>query len=287
MAKVIAFTGFCAPRDSLLVLKDVTSGDVNAVQASSVATGVWTLISHINHSCINNAHHSFIGDMQIVRATRNIDAGSELLISYDDPVDYETYDETQKRLSRWGFTCDCASCLDRKATPEPEEVILKRKSLLVDFIQQMGSGTQKNKIIKLQRFLDRLDQTYSSGAKEPGGFRLQVSQFCPFLGNMLVARGSHAEAIEVTLRGLEAMGFIISANPRTASGITKALKVEFRIIQWGLAELSSITAFRTLHLAYKIIAPANAPLAKGYMETAYAMWVGESDTFLDTYPEMA
>lgn len=225
--------------------------------------------------------------MQIIRATKNIDAGSELLISYDDDVHLETYDEAQKRLSRWGFTCDCVLCLDRKENPEPEEVILKRKSLSVDFFRHMESGTQKSNTIKARRVLDQFDQTYSAAAKEPGGFRPEVSQLYLILGGVLAATGSHAEAIEMTLRGLEAIGFIISANPRTGSGITKSSKVEFRIIQWGLAELSSITAFRTLHLAYKIIAPVNAPLARGYMETAYSIWVGEKDTFLDAYPEMA
>lgn len=252
-----------------------------------MTTGVWTVISHINHSCISNAKNSFIGDMQIVRATRNLDAGTELLISYKGPEDYETYDEAQKRLSGWGFTCDCILCLDRKATPQPEEVLLKRKSLWADFFRYMEIGIKQRNLTKAQRFLDRLDQTYSSAAKKPGAFRLEAWEFCLTLGDMLVCMRNHVEAIEVTLRGLEAIGFVISANPRTGSDVTKSSKAVFRIIQWGLAMPFSISAFRILHLAYKIIAPENAPLARVNMEIAYRIWVGESDTFLDTYPEMA
>lgn len=284
MGYVIALTSCRGERDSITSFKETISGDQNGMQMNSLTTGVWTFVSHINHSCNCNAASSFIGDMQIIRATRDLDAGTELLVSYTGPGGLDSYDEVQELLGHWGFTCDCVLCLDRKATSE--EVFLKRKSLLRDFNQCVGVRDQPINIPKAQSLVDRLDQTYSAAAKEPGAFRMHVWYCCRPLGSVLVAMGNHAEAIEVTLKGLEAIGFVISANPRTGRGVTKSSKAELRITQWGLSLPFCMVAFQTLYLAYRTIAPENAAVARGYMEVAYSMWVGEKDTFLDTCGNM-
>lgn len=38
--------------------------------------------SRANHSCVPNGDRSFIGDMMIIRATREIKAGEEIRLSY-------------------------------------------------------------------------------------------------------------------------------------------------------------------------------------------------------------
>jgi SET domain-containing protein len=40
------------------------------------------MASFTNHSCLHNAQHSFIDDIVIVRATKDIPAGTEILIRY-------------------------------------------------------------------------------------------------------------------------------------------------------------------------------------------------------------
>jgi hypothetical protein len=246
--------------------------------------GVWSFISYINHSCISNVSRAFIGDMQIVRATRDLEAGSELLTAYKDVIPFESYGEAQQRLSHWGFTCDCALCLDTKATPE--NVILRRKSLFEDLKQCMGIGIQTGNTTKAHRTLNRLSQTYPATSKKPGAVRTEIAIACKAMGDVFINMGKNSKAIEVALKGLEALGFVISASPRR--GVTESSKPEFRVKKWGKPiNMFTVDAFRILHLAYKTIAPENAPVARSYMETAYSMFVGEKETFLDMFPDMA
>ncbi len=68
--------------------------------------GVWLMASKINHSCISNVRRSFIGDLQIIRATRDIPADTELTFWYTVPTG--DYYKMQKGLESWDFQCKCA-----------------------------------------------------------------------------------------------------------------------------------------------------------------------------------
>lgn len=220
--------------------------------------------------------------MQIIRATRDLEAGAELLGWYNLPQRFESYEDAQKRLSGWGFTCNCALCLDRMTTAE--KVFEKRASLSKELDLAMGQGTQAMGAAKAKRTLDQLNETYSAGAREPGAVRLELWNTYYVLGHILNDFGRPSEAIEMILTGLEALGFIISAHPRAS--VTKSSRSELRIRQWGMASTFLVDAFQILHLAYKKIAPENSKAARNYMEDAYSMVVGEKDTFLETYPDL-
>lgn len=259
---------------------DFVSMNVESLKAKDCNIGVWSFISHINHSCISNVERCFIGDMQIIRATRDIEADAELLISYKPALPFESYDEAQQRLSSWGFVCDCSLCLDRKATSE--KVLLERKSLNKEFFQFLRSENPASNISKARRALKRLNRTYSATAKEPGAVRMELRTHYHLLGKILADAGKPSEAIEMILRGLEAMGFVITANP--PRGVAKSSKSELHVRQWGQASWVSVYAFWVLYQAYESIAPENLAAARGYLELAYAMFVGEKDTVLDTFP---
>lgn len=245
-------------------------------EGASTTVGVWSLVSHINHSCLCNVRYASIGDMLIVRAAKDLEAGSEIFSSYEAPMPFESYEETQKRLSGWGFTCDCALCLEKQATPT--EMFLKRKSLEMQFIQCMRLGPATAPT-PAQRLFDQLDQTYSDPTKQPGAVRMEVWHFCLSFGTMLdegIGRLTEDRRVQFVLKGLEALGFVVSVNP------------EFRVLKWGLPSKYTIDAFRTLYLAYKTTgAPQNALAAKSYMQIAYSLFVGEKETILETYPEIA
>lgn len=251
--------------------------DVKGLKENDRSIGIWSFISHINHSCISNVGRSFLGDMQIIRATRDIEAGADLLISYRPALPFEFYDDAKERLGGWGFVCDCALCLDRKTTPK--KVLLERKLLSNEILPPMGSRNGASNIAKAQKALDRLNQTYSAPAREPGAIRMELWRHYHLLGQTIA---KPSEAIEMFLRGLEALGFIISARPRR--GVAKSSKPELRVTQWGQATWTSVEAFWALNMAYKSIAPQNSAAAREYLELAYAMFVGEKDTVLDTYP---
>ncbi|KAF4633568.1 hypothetical protein G7Y89_g4550 [Cudoniella acicularis] len=92
--------------------------DCNTVEQRKSArlsiTGIWILASYVNHSCDLTCERSFIGDMQIVRAVRDMPANTELTFNYITRGDSA---EMNKSLSQgWGFKCNCALCVDDRET---------------------------------------------------------------------------------------------------------------------------------------------------------------------------
>lgn len=221
--------------------------------------------------------------MQIIRAARDLEEGTEIFASYEYPVAFDSYDEAQKRLSNWSFKCSCALCLDRQATPK--EVLLRRESLRMQFLESREHGAAN--LAEHQQFIEQLNQTYSPVAKLPGAVRVEVWLFYLTLGKVFFEMNNLTEAIEMTLRGLEALGFVISASPRRGISARATSEPEFRVLKWGLTQTVSVDAFLVLYQAYKIIAPQNVPAAKAYIELTYKMFVGENESILETYPELA
>ncbi|KAL2031647.1 hypothetical protein VTO58DRAFT_106998 [Aureobasidium pullulans] len=71
--------------------------------------GLWINASHVNHSCIPNVAHSYIGDMMILRAAKNIPKGTEITMAYRKPhADPEMRQAEYQKL--FGFRCTCNLC---------------------------------------------------------------------------------------------------------------------------------------------------------------------------------
>ncbi|KAL1851355.1 hypothetical protein Daus18300_012601 [Diaporthe australafricana] len=79
------------------------------------STGIWIHASYMNHSCLANASRAFFGDMMIVRATRDIKAGEEILMSYYPAQ--TSFTKRKERLSSWGFRCGCPLCRVESQVP--------------------------------------------------------------------------------------------------------------------------------------------------------------------------
>lgn len=85
----------------------------------SGSVGIWVTASYINHDCIGNARRSFIGDMMIVRAVRDVVRDEEITMPY---ISYgASPSEHRKRLQRtWGFKCECLLCLAESGVAQPQ-----------------------------------------------------------------------------------------------------------------------------------------------------------------------
>ncbi|KIL88516.1 hypothetical protein FAVG1_08598 [Fusarium avenaceum] len=97
--KIASLTGFGAPRTSRESFLRATSSsrDITGDKDFKYTTsGIWLLASHINDSYISNCRRSFIGDMQIMRATRDLIADTKLFFYYRLPMPFESYQEAQK-----------------------------------------------------------------------------------------------------------------------------------------------------------------------------------------------
>jgi tetratricopeptide (TPR) repeat protein len=65
-------------------------------------------VCYLNHSCDRNASRFFIGDFIFIHAVAPISKGSEILISYINPV--ENLSRRKLLLEDYGFNCDCKFC---------------------------------------------------------------------------------------------------------------------------------------------------------------------------------
>lgn len=126
-APAVASSSTTATRD------DGGSGSYSGPKSSF---GIWHRASYMNHSCLPNAYRAFIGDMMIVRATRQIPDGGEILVQYVDPT--LPYADRQKALAAWNIArCDCPLCEVEASLPA--EMLAKRLRVArqsADFLEE-------------------------------------------------------------------------------------------------------------------------------------------------------
>ena len=280
--KIRALNSFGAPKTSREYFAETRPKHIDAKKDKAVdhtTNGIWLLASRINHSCVGNCLRSFIGDVQIVRATGDLEAGSELSFGYKPLVSLESYDETQKHLGGWGFTCACDLCASRKATPRPA---LQRRKTLFRGLQKAVRPPRGISDQDVKQWVGQIEETYSAaGSGKMARTELWDLYFC--FADGLLSAGRPADAVGNIVLGLEALGFSITASPPPIGG---AAAPRLEVTQWGLAHDCTAWAFLKLHAAYRSLAPELCPVAKKYWETAYSMVVGEAETAFDDFPEL-
>lgn len=100
------------------------------------ASGFWINQSYFNHSCTPNVMWFHIGDQIFVRATRDIQAGEELSLSYVN--NSVSFAKRESIFSEWiepgvGFACQCDWCRTIRVSPDlrqAEEAIKPPLALL-------------------------------------------------------------------------------------------------------------------------------------------------------------
>lgn len=237
------------------------------------SSGIWLKASYINHSCFSNVQRSFIGDFQLVRATRDLPLDTELGFAYQSPK-CENYQETQKRLQNWGFECDCSMCLDAKNTPK--KLLKKREALLGD-LKTTFSSPGGHDPAKAERLLAALERTYSSPpTKAP---RLALWTQYMKLTRIHASQSQPAKVISTALKALQALGFIIKGGTLEPGSPNPPLEVS----EWGLMTDNVVEAWAHLWIAYAAVAPHLCQRAEEFAKTSYRIVVGEDFTFDKTY----
>lgn len=76
-----------------------------------LATGIFPVLSLLNHSCSPNTSVSFVGTVAIVRASQHISQGQEILHCYGPHVSHLDVAARQQKLkSQYFFDCSCPAC---------------------------------------------------------------------------------------------------------------------------------------------------------------------------------
>lgn len=237
--------------------------------------GVWHLASYINHSCISNARRAFIGDMMVVRASKDLAANTELTFWYKSPLNKES-DGVPVDLRHWGFTCDCIICRDIQKAEKA--VVLKRTRLLADLLRLFES--RKTDSPKTEKIMSELAATYTQPASEVP----RVAMFAPYQNLAAASASSHQpqKAAIFGLKALESWSYVIDGGESPhISGRPLIVK------KWGLMNDAVVGCWMILAGAYHKVAPGLEAQAEGYARTSYRICVGEDQTFDETYSKLS
>ncbi|EMD66047.1 hypothetical protein COCSADRAFT_86951 [Bipolaris sorokiniana ND90Pr] len=269
--RTMALNVFGCPISSLNWHRDVIANR-NRAKSEFHSCAIWTKASYINHSCIGNVFRSFIGDMMIIRAAKDLEAGTELTFSY------ATSDEAtniEQKLKNWGFACSCARCEDIKSTKA--SVFVNRRSLQEQLRNLCDSFSDVYDIPtkKMERLLKALNETYTLPAECVPRLSLWEPQL--LLTRIYMGRANFAKGLDSVSNILNSLGF-------TFAGLDETL-TDFELTRWGqmvnhLVEvfLHACTGFSKLGLEKK------SKQAEHYARLGYLVLVGEYASFDQTYP---
>ena len=228
--------------------------------------GIWLMASRINHSCLSNARRSFLGDLQLVRATSDIPANTEITYCYKLPTGES--DEMQNELKHWRFQCKCIICIDSQDTSKQE--ITTRIKLLRNL--KIILDASHVSIPQAERTLNALEKTYKQPAIDVPRLALREPYFR--LARVYSQREMTHKAVSTTLRALDSIGFVIkNASLPALSGKT------LKIAKWGLMLPGVIEAWVYLCSVYSVLAPQYLQQARDCAKLAYKICIGEDHTF--------
>ncbi|KAG8625878.1 hypothetical protein KVT40_006279 [Elsinoe batatas] len=110
----------------------------------TAATGLWTIASQANHSCLPNVKREMLGDLLVLTALEDLDEGGEVL----HPYVQGGLEEREAELDRtWGVKCTCRLCEAERA--DGEEVRRKRKEVAEKAERLVrSSGGSKKAVLK-------------------------------------------------------------------------------------------------------------------------------------------
>ncbi|KAK4141536.1 uncharacterized protein C8A04DRAFT_14012 [Dichotomopilus funicola] len=127
------------------------------------SAGFWPYAALINHSCVPNTQREFVGDLMVIRATKPIAKGEEIVHSYDESGDYAERQEAL--LTMWGFECTCVLCEaekgDEVAVREKRGKLAREADELLKGVAAGGAGSNKRLVMaKAKRLVAALEETY-------------------------------------------------------------------------------------------------------------------------------
>jgi tetratricopeptide (TPR) repeat protein len=184
------------------------------------STGLWLKAAYINHACDGNAMRSFIGDIIIIRAVRDIAKDEEILMPYQLPDAVNAV--TQERLEKtWGFKCDCRLCTAESSSSfkqrrDRSQLIEKARSLLSDHSLSKQHLNRKVSIGQAENLLTKLQATYDEATFEN---RPRLGLVSPgfWLCQAYSSTRSHERVIKSSIALLRDLGFIVSIEKQSVS----------------------------------------------------------------------
>ncbi|KAF1974011.1 SET domain-containing protein [Bimuria novae-zelandiae CBS 107.79] len=234
---------FSAPTRST----DVLSQPLNS--NPELRNGFWTHASYINHSCLPNTIRTFIGDILLLRAARDIASGEELTNQYVAP-DIDIGARQEKYRTTWGFECDCELCaVDGSLSEDIRTHRVKQFDELKSMVMKLSEKsaptiTSLKKIARGLRELEALYFSTASDTEDPYAALPRLALVHPtlFLTEAWRSVKNVDRTIEYAVKLLRNFGILV-----TTEGSHKVLNVEHRS---GLVNVETVRAMMYLAEGY-------------------------------------
>ncbi|PNP81143.1 hypothetical protein FNYG_05610 [Fusarium nygamai] len=259
--------------------KKGSSLEIDNMDYKYSTSGIWLLASRINHSCVSNCRRAFIGDMQIIRATQDMSAGTELLLSYRTPITFESYEEVQKRLSTWGFKCACDICKSR--SKENKATMEKRRKIYEEALDLLKTQVLQFNFAKARTLLKQLENTYKG--KSANKVRLELAEICFAMGDRYTESVMPADFVKMSVKSLESLGFVIVAYVPGQ----KPDDYRFEVKKLGISTNYVVYLFLNLAHMYGIVSRQLSIKVFNYAIISYRMLVGEVVSMPRLLPDAA
>ncbi|KAH7711302.1 TPR domain protein [Aphelenchoides avenae] len=155
--------------------------------------GLWILPSYFNHSCLQNAHRTFYGDVMTAFTVVDVKQGEELTFGYMPLM--TPYERRTKHL--WEFydvVCDCRLCEADSAYP----ICSKHVELVKETIETWNDKREEA-IPAVTLLVEQIREMYV------GRSELRTQLFMPLkaLANAHHAKEEHAEAVQYLLEAVQ------------------------------------------------------------------------------------
>ncbi|KAH8882509.1 hypothetical protein GQ53DRAFT_812008 [Thozetella sp. PMI_491] len=245
-------------------------------ESGRMSKGLWAYSSYMNHSCVPNSMRSFLGDLLISRAVRDIRKGEELFQQYV-PVK-ALVDLRQKQfMEGWGFECRCRLCEGEKGTSEA--ALEKRKEVLLAVEKAcVKKNPSKDKIVpdSAIRTVDRLAKQLED-LHEPEVYENLPRLALIYPNNWLIeahrGRKNHSKVLKYGTRVVRNFGFYAPDDGGEADW--DPMKIYASSSNAALMTIHVVTALRYIADAYA--ATGREDMAKRCVEAAefgYAIITG-------------
>lgn len=161
--------------------------------------GIWHMASFINHACNPNACRCFIGDLLVLRATRDIKADEEITHSYISTANRKDLQISLK--NSWDFTCTCPLCEAEAATTEKDKA--KREQSLARLNLPPGPGQDRLEVLTnvVRKMKKTYGQEYVSGMPKT---EMQELDLC--ISIVHFQRGNYDKAANSVINSLRCWG---------------------------------------------------------------------------------
>ncbi|KAK4897638.1 hypothetical protein LTR27_004784 [Elasticomyces elasticus] len=222
---IIAANAFAIPSpaktqrsEAFGVMKTILPTGADPAKAMNVPDNC-ALFSHaslVNHSCLPNATRMFIGDAMVLRATRDIAQGEEVLHAYVLPS-FGVAERRMRMEAVWGFRCDCKLC--ETDIKESEEVRERRAAaeeeagrLANDIVTHLADAAQRSNIIRqAERLYARLKGTFDPALYE-GLPRGGMTPIQAALAQVYCLRGEQSRCKTMIVEAFDCLGWTLSLH---------------------------------------------------------------------------